>query len=81
MALAGSAVAVASVAAPFPSGRPPLAVKLADAAAAVEAGTGEMDMVIDRAAFLTGRYAWERPPEDDPRNRELATLDNVARAS
>jgi deoxyribose-phosphate aldolase len=56
-ALAGSGVKVAAVATAFPSGRAPLAVKLADTAAAVEAGADEIDMVIDRGAFLAGRYA------------------------
>ncbi|WP_194907694.1 deoxyribose-phosphate aldolase [Catenulispora rubra] len=55
-ALAGSGVKVAAVATAFPSGRAPLAVKLADTAAAVEAGADEIDMVIDRGAFLAGRY-------------------------
>jgi len=54
--LAGSSVGVASVATAFPSGRSSLAVKLADTALAVEAGASEIDMVIDRGAFLTGRY-------------------------
>ena len=55
-ALRGSAVAVAAVATAFPSGRSSREVKLADTALAVEAGAGEIDMVIDRGAFLTGRY-------------------------
>jgi deoxyribose-phosphate aldolase len=55
-ALAGTGVKVASVATAFPSGWAPLAVKLADTAAAVEAGADEIDMVIDRGAFLAGRY-------------------------
>src|SRR5215475_480825 len=55
--LAGSEVAVASVATAFPSGRASLAVKLADVADAVDAGADEVDMVIDRGAFLAGRYA------------------------
>jgi deoxyribose-phosphate aldolase len=55
-ALAGTGIKVASVATAFPSGRAPLAVKLADTAAAVEAGADEIDMVIDRGAFLAGRY-------------------------
>jgi deoxyribose-phosphate aldolase len=55
-ALRGSGVAVAAVATAFPSGRSSRAVKLADTALAVEAGAGEIDMVIDRGAFLTGRY-------------------------
>jgi len=54
--LAGSGVQVAAVATAFPSGRSSRAVKLADTALAVEGGAGEIDMVIDRGAFLTGRY-------------------------
>src|SRR6266487_426295 len=52
----GSGVAVASVATAFPSGRASLTVKLADMADAVAAGADEVDMVIDRGAFLAGRY-------------------------
>ncbi len=55
-ALRGSGVHVASVATAFPSGRASLAVKLADVRDAVEAGADEIDMVIDRGAFLSGRY-------------------------
>jgi deoxyribose-phosphate aldolase len=51
----GTAVKVASVATAFPSGQAPLEVKLADVRAAVEAGADEIDMVIDRGAFLSGR--------------------------
>jgi deoxyribose-phosphate aldolase len=54
--LAGSPVAVAAVATAFPSGRSSLPVKLADTTLAVDAGASEIDMVIDRGAFLTGRY-------------------------
>ena len=54
-ALKGSSVKIASVATAFPSGQAPLAVKLADVRAAVEAGADEIDMVIDRGAFLSGR--------------------------
>ncbi len=54
-ALRGSTVKVASVATAFPSGQAPLDVKLADVRAAVEAGADEIDMVIDRGAFLSGR--------------------------
>jgi deoxyribose-phosphate aldolase len=53
-ALGGSSVAVASVATAFPSGRASLAVKLADVADAIAAGADEVDMVIDRGAFLQG---------------------------
>jgi deoxyribose-phosphate aldolase len=50
-----SSVAVAAVATAFPSGRASLAVKLLDVSEAVEAGADEIDMVIDRGAFLSGR--------------------------
>lgn len=53
---AGSAVRVASVATGFPSGRTSLAVKEADTRDAVAAGADEVDMVIDRGAFLSGHY-------------------------
>jgi deoxyribose-phosphate aldolase len=55
--LTGSGVHVASVATAFPSGQAPLTVKLADTRAAVAAGADEIDMVINRGAFLSGRYA------------------------
>ncbi|MFB7912478.1 deoxyribose-phosphate aldolase [Streptomyces sp. NPDC056061] len=55
-ALAGSGVKVASVATAFPAGRAALDVKLADVRDAVAAGADEIDMVIDRGAFLSGRY-------------------------
>ncbi len=54
--VAGSGVRVASVATAFPSGRASRQVKLADTAYAVEAGADEIDMVIDRGAFLSGHY-------------------------
>ena len=59
-ALAGSSVKVASVATSFPSGRASMAVKLADVADAVAGGADEVDMVIDRGAFLAGRYGVSR---------------------
>ena len=55
-AVAGSPVRVASVATAFPSGRAARDVKLADVKSAVAAGADEIDMVIDRGAFLSGRY-------------------------
>jgi len=92
--LAGSPVLVASVATAFPSGRASLAVKLADVADAVAAGADEVDMVIDRGAFLSGRYGQVCEEIRAVREAcgtahlkviletgELATLDNVARAS
>ncbi len=54
--LRGSTVQVASVATAFPSGRSSLATKLHDVRDAVAAGAGEVNMVIDRGAFLAGRY-------------------------
>ncbi|HMK98523.1 MAG TPA: deoxyribose-phosphate aldolase [Acidimicrobiales bacterium] len=93
-ALDGSRVKVASVATAFPSGRASLAVKLADVADAVNAGAEEVDMVIDRGAFLSGRYG--RVLEEVRAVKEacgtgaqlkviletgeLATYDNVRRA-
>jgi deoxyribose-phosphate aldolase len=55
-ALKGSGLHLASVATAFPSGQAPLAVKLYDTSAAVAAGADEIDMVINRGAFLSGRY-------------------------
>ncbi|MFN2471737.1 MAG: deoxyribose-phosphate aldolase [Gaiellaceae bacterium] len=55
--LRGSSVAVASVATAFPSGQAPLDVKVAEVQWVVEQGADEVDMVIDRGAFLAGRYA------------------------
>jgi deoxyribose-phosphate aldolase len=52
----GDALHVAAVATAFPSGRASLAVKLADTREAVANGADEIDMVIDRGAFLAGRY-------------------------
>jgi deoxyribose-phosphate aldolase len=49
-------ISVAAVATAFPSGRASLAIKLADTADAVAAGADEIDMVIDRGAFLSGQY-------------------------
>ncbi|MDQ6691372.1 MAG: deoxyribose-phosphate aldolase, partial [Candidatus Dormibacteraeota bacterium] len=54
--LRGSEVRVASVATAFPSGQSFLSVKLAETREAVAAGADEIDMVIDRGAFLSGDY-------------------------
>jgi deoxyribose-phosphate aldolase len=92
--LGTSGVKVASVATAFPSGQAPLAVKLADVRAAVEAGADEVDMVIDRGAFLSGRYGQVVDEVVAVKEAcgyahlkviletgELATYDNVRRAS
>ncbi|CAM3824754.1 deoxyribose-phosphate aldolase [Nocardioides marinus] len=54
--LGESGVNIAAVATAFPSGRAARDIKLADTQDAVEAGADEIDMVIDRGAFLSGRY-------------------------
>ncbi|WP_370037706.1 deoxyribose-phosphate aldolase [Nocardioides sp.] len=54
--LGDSGVNIAAVATAFPSGRAARDIKLADTRDAVEAGADEIDMVIDRGAFLSGRY-------------------------
>lgn len=56
-ALAGSPVHVASVATGFPSGLVPLELKLEETRRAVALGADEIDMVIDRGAFLSGEFA------------------------
>jgi deoxyribose-phosphate aldolase len=55
--LRGSGVKVAAVATGFPSGQYPTQLKVADVRSAIELGAEEIDMVIDRGAFLSGRYA------------------------
>jgi deoxyribose-phosphate aldolase len=55
-ALRGSSVKVASVATGFPSGQTFRDIKVAEVKAAVAAGADEVDMVIDRGAFLSGDY-------------------------
>jgi deoxyribose-phosphate aldolase len=52
-----SPVHVASVATGFPSGQVPLRVKLEETRRAAGDGADEIDMVIDRGAFLCGDYA------------------------
>lgn len=54
--IVGDRIHVAAVATAFPSGRASLNVKIADTQDAVAAGADEIDMVIDRGAFLTGNY-------------------------
>ncbi|MEO9138136.1 MAG: deoxyribose-phosphate aldolase [Jatrophihabitans sp.] len=93
-ALTGTSVQIASVATAFPSGRASLATKLHDVRDAVAAGATEIDMVIDRGAFLTGRYSAVFDEIVAVKAEcggahlkviletgELATLDNVRRAS
>ena len=53
----GTTVKVASVATAFPSGQAPLKTRLAEVRAAVGDGADEIDMVINRGAFLAGELA------------------------
>ena len=55
--LRGTGVKVASVATAFPSGQSPIDVKVRETEEVVAMGADEVDMVIDRGAFLSGRYA------------------------
>jgi deoxyribose-phosphate aldolase len=92
--LAGSGVHLASVATAFPSGQAPLDVKLADTRDAVAGGADEIDMVISRGAFLSGRYdqvydeivavkeaCGQAHLKVILETGELGTYDNVRRAS
>jgi deoxyribose-phosphate aldolase len=54
--LRGSTVRIASVATAFPSGQSFTSIKVAETEEAVRAGAQEIDMVIDRGAFLSGDY-------------------------
>jgi deoxyribose-phosphate aldolase len=90
----GSSVKVASVSTAFPSGQVPTELKVEEAARVAELGADEIDMVIDRGAFLSGHYA---KVYDEVRRvkevcgkahlkviletGELGTYDNVRRAS
>ncbi|CAN2183137.1 DeoC Deoxyribose-phosphate aldolase [Candidatus Nanopelagicaceae bacterium] len=54
--IGGAHVPVAAVSTAFPSGRASMKVKIQDTQDAIDAGAGEIDMVIDRGAFLSGNY-------------------------
>ena len=54
-AIGGKDIPVAAVATAFPSGRASIAVKKIDTQDALDAGANEIDMVIDRGAFLSGK--------------------------
>ena len=93
-ALGDSGVHVASVATGFPSGQTFTEIKLTETRQVVEAGADEVDMVIDRGAFLAGDYATVfdeivavKAACGDAHLKviletgELETFDNVRRAS
>lgn len=90
----GSKVKIASVATAFPSGHATLKQKLDETRYAVSEGADEVDMVISRGRFLSGEYSYvfdEISSIKDACGKarlkviletgELATLDNVRRAS
>ena len=90
----GTGLHVASVATAFPSGQSPLKLKLKEVRMAVDEGADEIDMVIDRGAFLRGDYAKVEDEISEVRTAcgkahlkviletgELQTLDNVKLAS
>jgi deoxyribose-phosphate aldolase len=93
-ALEGSGIPVAAVSAGFPAGLSPLAQRIEEIRASVEAGAREIDIVITRAHVLLGH--WDALYDEVRAFREacgdahmkailatgeLATLSNVARAS
>ncbi|MCH2135224.1 MAG: deoxyribose-phosphate aldolase [Phycisphaerales bacterium] len=93
-ALEGSPVRIASVATAFPSGQSSLDLRLKETQAAVGAGAHEIDMVISRGLFLSGR---QRDVVDEIRmvraaagdahlkvileTGELETADNIRRGA
>ena len=93
-ALGSSGIHVASVATAFPSGRSSLDIKLQDTRDAIASGADEIDMVIDRGAFLAGNYQFVFDEIVAVKQAcgsthlkviletgELVTYDNVRRAS
>ncbi|MFM8503327.1 MAG: deoxyribose-phosphate aldolase [Actinomycetota bacterium] len=93
--IGGHEIPVAAVSTAFPSGRASMEVKLRDTKDAIEAGAGEIDMVIDRGAFLSGRLGEVFDEIKEIKSLcgdrahlkviletgELATYDNVRKAS
>ena len=93
--IGGKDIPVAAVATAFPSGRASMNVKLADTKDAIENGASEIDMVIDRGAFLSGNFklvfdeivAIKEVCADKAHLKviletgELVTYDNVRKAS
>jgi deoxyribose-phosphate aldolase len=91
----GAHVSVAAVTTAFPSGRASMEVKFQDTRDAIAAGANEIDMVIDRGAFLAGNLGLVFDEIKEIKEicgagvhlkviletGELATLDNVRKAS
>ena len=87
-------IKVASVSTAFPSGQAPIEVKIADTKYAIDHGADEIDMVISRGKFLAGEHSFVFDEISAIKEvcgaarlkviletGELATLDNVRRAS
>ncbi len=93
--IGGQSLPVAAVSTAFPSGRASMDVKLRDTKDAIDAGAAEIDMVIDRGAFLSGRFGAVYDEIEAIKGLcgdkahlkviletgELATYDNVRKAS
>ncbi len=92
--LADTDIKVASVATAFPSGQSPLELRLEEVRQVVADGADEIDMVINRGAFLAGNYALVRQEIEATKEAcgpahlkviletgELETLDKVRAAS
>ncbi len=89
-----TAVRIASVATAFPSGQAPLKTRLAEVKSAVADGADEIDMVINRGAFLSGEFQLVQDEIASVRDAcgaatlkvilevsELETFDNIRAAS
>jgi deoxyribose-phosphate aldolase len=93
--IGGQSIPVAAVSTAFPSGRASMDVKLRDTKDAIDAGAAEIDMVIDRGAFLSGKFGLVFDEIESIKKLcgdkahlkviletgELATYDNVRKAS
>lgn len=93
--IGGKSIPVAAVSTAFPSGRASMEVKKRDTEDAITAGASEIDMVIDRGAFLSGRIGevfeeiktikqicgTETKLKVILETGELVTYDNVRKAS
>ena len=93
--IGGQSIPVAAVSTAFPSGRASMEVKLRDTKDAIDAGAAEIDMVIDRGAFLSGKFGLVFDEIEKIKalcgenahlkvileTGELATYDNVRKAS
>ena len=91
----GKDIPVAAVSTAFPSGRASMKVKIQDTQDAINSGAAEIDMVIDRGAFLSGNYTlvFDEIKQISEickgkahlkvilETGELVTLDNVRKAS